>query len=274
MTTANFCSQVLQLITSNEYTWASTLLVCAGQTVEAVRLLLQCGRAKEALLLFRLRLSPTANPDLLLRCLNLLTERLAHTGLPNSALVHLAVGQTKQASSIVRSFHAINDPPLDHIVSFWTAYTILPDCRLISFKLAHYCIIYAANLSIEEERMRFLLHWRAALSPGSDADFLLNCAGFLLVGAWSEDVNLPGEELIGLATDRQPSVDEAWCLAAVVVDFGVACLNGDSKPLEKSLSILSENHPSLYDNLTERLRLKRSCASAPPPFIDICEIFK
>ncbi|CUT99139.1 gem associated protein 5 [Echinococcus multilocularis] len=265
--------KIIQLSTSNEYTWASTLLVCAGQTTEAVRLLLQCGRAKEALLLFRLRLNPEANFDLQSRCLDLLAERLAHTGLPNSALAFLAAGQTERAVTVVRSSAAASDPPLDHVVALWTASAILPDNLSMTFKLAYYCIIYAASLSVEKERGRFLAQWRVALPAQGDVDYLLNCASFLLLSEWTEAVVLPGIELAQIVGDRQPSLEEAECVASVVVDFAAACLTEDLKSLEKSLEILKEAHPNAYANLMERLNIKRMNSSIPPIFIRICQLF-
>ncbi|KAL5962250.1 Gem-associated protein 5 [Taenia solium] len=265
--------KIIQLSASNEYTWASTLLVCAGQTTEAVRLLLQCGRAKEALLLFRLRLNPETNLDLQTRCLNLLAERLAHNGLPYSALAFLAAGQTDRAVTVVRSSAAASDPPLDHVVALWTASAILPDNLPMAFKLAYYCIIYAVNLSIEEERGRFLAQWRAALPTHGDVDYLLNCASFLLLSEWTGAVVLPGTELARVVGDRQPSLEEAECVANVVVEFAAACLTEDSMSLEKSLEFLKGAHPNAYNNLIERLCIKKNNSSIPPIFMRICQLF-
>ncbi|VDD79399.1 unnamed protein product [Mesocestoides corti] len=267
--------KVLQLRdVCNEYNRAATLLVSAGRTAYAVRLLLSRGRAKEALLLFRLRLSPSANPTLLLDCLHLLAERLSHTGLPNSALAFLAAGQFDRAADSVRSAVSSSDPPLDHIVSLWTSSFILPDDELIDFKLAYYCVIYATNMTIEDERKQFLIQWKAVLREGSISEYLLNCAAFLLLTEWSGVVTLPKQQLAQIARDRQPSLDETFCVTNVVVDFGVACLTDASAPLEKSLETLREYHPTTHTTLLERLTLKKERSSIPFAFTKICTIIQ
>ncbi|VDM15831.1 unnamed protein product [Hydatigera taeniaeformis] len=255
--------KIIQLSVSNEYTWASTLLVCAGQTAEAVRLLLQCGRAKEALLLLRLRLNPEANLDLQTKCLNLLAGRLAYNGLPYSALAFLAAGQTDRAVAAVRSSAAASDPPLDHIVALWTASTILPNNLPMIFKLAYYCITYAANLSIEEECGRFLAQWKAALPTQKEMNYLMDCASFLLLSEWTGTVALPEIDLVQIVGDRQPSLKQAECIASVVVEFAAACLTEDVVSLKKSLGTLSDAHPTVYANLMERLSIKRTNSSIP-----------
>lgn len=172
----------------------------------------------------------------------------------------------------MRSSAAASDPPLDHVVALWAASAILPDDLPMAFKLAYYCIIYAANLSIEEERGRFLAQWRAALPTHSDLDYLLSCASFLLLSEWTGAVVPPGNELARVVGDRQPSLEEAECVASVVVEFGAACLTEDSTSLEKSLEILKEAHPNAYTNLTERLNIKRINSSIPPMFVNICQL--
>ncbi|KAM7536455.1 hypothetical protein Aperf_G00000083075 [Anoplocephala perfoliata] len=264
--------KILSLTGSNEYTWASTLLVCAGRTAEAVQLLLQCSRAKEALLLFRLRLNPEANSKLLARCLSLLAERQAHTGLPNSALAFLAAGEIDKAVAAVRGNSEANLPALDRMVTLWTSLAIVPSSPVIPIKLAQACITYAANLSIEHERRQFLDSWRAAFSPGSNADYLLACGSFLLLSEKQETtLSFPADEVDKIArivSDRQPSLEESECLAGVVLDFGVAALDAKYIPiLEKSLEVLKQNHPDAFFNLGKKMSLRKSESSGPSVFM-------
>lgn len=253
--------------------------MCAGRTSEAVRLLLQCGRAKEALLLFRLRLNPEANSKLLARCLSLLAERQAHTGLPNTALAFLAAGEIDKAVAAVRGNSEANLPALDRMVTLWTSLAIMPSNSVIPIRLAQACITYAANLSIEQERRQFIDLWRAALSSGSNADYLLACGSFLLLSEVQEiTLSLPPEgevdNIARVVSDRQPSLEESECLAGVILDFGVAALDGKYISIfEKSLEVLKQNHADAFFNLGKKLSLRKSESSSPSIFVKICDLF-
>nr|CDS28441.1 gem-associated protein 5 (gemin5) putative [Hymenolepis microstoma] len=275
-----FQHKILQLTASNEYTWASTLLVCAGRTTEAVKLLLLCGRAKEALLLFRLRLSSEANQELLSKCLSLLSEKQAHTGLPNSALAFLAAGEIDKAVSAVRGNSDSNLPALDRMVALWTSVVIIPSSPVIPVRLVQACIAYAANLSIEDERRRFIEQWRLALSSNENAQYLLTCASFILLSEWQEaslNLSLLGEGIDKLARvvfDRQPSLEEAECIAGVVLDFGIATLDEKYTPnFERSLDILKHNHSGAFFTLAKRLSLRKLEPTIPSTFVKICDLF-
>ncbi|KAM3176719.1 hypothetical protein ACTXT7_005960 [Hymenolepis weldensis] len=270
-----FQHKILQLTASNEYTWASTLLVCAGRTGEAIRLLLLCGRAKEALLLFRLRLNAEANPELLSKCLSLLSEKQAHTGLPNSALAFLAAGEIDKAISAVRGNSEANLPALDRMVALWTSLAIIPSSPVIPVRLVQACIAYAANLSIEDERRQFIDQWRVALSSKGNAEYLLNCASFILLSEWQEgalNLSLLDEgidELARIVFDRQPSFEEAECLAGVVLDFGIATLDEKYTPnFKRSLDILKHNHPDAFFILTKRLSFRKCEPTIPGSFMN------
>lgn len=246
---------------SNDFNRAATLLVCASRTTDAVRLLLSRGRAKEALLLFRLRLAPSACPNLLAECLSLLADRQAHTGLPNSVLAFLAAGRHEIAADAVSAFAASpSAPPIDHIAALSVAIRISPQDHLSDFKLAHNVLIYAASLAVEEERRQFLEGW------GCDR-YLYACGLFLLTEESPSPSVLQGQDTpwLAFAADRQPSLEEAHCLAAVVVDFAVAVATGEIKHLDKSLDRLRLHHPASLSTLIDRITRKRPEGTATNP---------
>ncbi|VDL90817.1 unnamed protein product [Schistocephalus solidus] len=259
---ADFLQQkVLQLRdVTNEYSKAATLLVCANRTVDAVRLLLGCGRVKEALVLFRLRLSANLNPDLYKACLTGLAERQTHTGLPHSALCHLASGQTDRAIDLILNSIPHSAPLIDHIAVYWTAFSVLEgappsdtvvNVELLAFKLALTCVKYVAAFEKLEEQRAFLSAWRdtlhsenaeSQLTPvatraSAIAQWILVCARFVLpctVEAIVPDVLLPEdfEELNAaiaprlevLAEDRPVGTDLPTQLVHLTIDMSLALL--------------------------------------------------
>lgn len=247
-----------------------------------MKVLLQCGRAKEALLLFRLRLNPEANSELHSQCLALLAEKQLHTGLPNSALAFIAAGEINKAVSVIRGNSDANLPPLDRMVIYWTSLALLPSKSLFLIRLIQACVAYAANLIIDAERKRFIDQWRTALSPKPIADYLLSCASFLLLSDCREDIptteslEAQADEIAQVVFDRQPSLDEAECLAGVVLDFGIATIDAKyTANVEKSLELIKDNHPDLFNVLVSRLNSRKSETSPiPSAFEKICQLFE
>ncbi|VDK88937.1 unnamed protein product [Dibothriocephalus latus] len=242
-------------------------MVCANRTVDAVRLLLGCGRVKEALVLFRLRLSPDLNPDLHKACLTALAERLTHTGLPHSALCHLASGQTDKAIDLILNSVPHSAPPIDHIAVYWTAFSVLEgsstltlpatvaSLELLAFKLALACVKYAADFEKLEEQRVFLSGWRDTLDSSNTehqlpptatkareiAQWILVCARFVLpstVGVIAPEELLPDDcqdvsatiapRLEVLVQDRPVGADLPTQLVHLTIDLSLALLSPTS----------------------------------------------
>lgn len=166
------------------------------------------------------------------------------------------------------------------MVALWTSLAINPSSRVLPVRLVQACIAYAANLSIEDERRQFIDQWRIALSSRGNAEYLLNCASFILLSEWQEDaLNLSlldedVDEIARIVFDRQPSFEEAECLAGVVLDFGIATLDEKYTPnFKRSLDILKHNHPNAFFILAERLGFRKCDPTIPDPFVKICELF-
>ncbi|BHF75329.1 Gem-associated protein 5 [Sparganum proliferum] len=310
---ADFLQQkVLQLrdVTS-EHGKAATLLVCANRTVDAVRLLLGCGRVKEALVLFRLRLSATLNPDLYKACLTGLAERQAHTGLPHSALCHLASGQTDKAIDLILNSVPHSAPLIDHIAVYWTAFSVLEgtlpsntvaSVELLAFKLALTCVRYAADFEKLEEQRDFLSGWRdtlhsdysghqllpVATSARAIAQWILVCARFVLpctVKATLSDVLLPEDyqevdaiapRLEALVEDRPMDSDLSTQLVHLTMDMSLALLiptpDGQSR-LKATLDTLRTSFFDRYSIFHRNMAmLSHPAPSSPPPNPAFCRL--
>lgn len=238
--------------------------MCACRTVDAVRLLLSRGRAKEALVLFRLRLPHSLNTDLYHSCLSTLAERQRHSGLPASVICYLATGDVETAKDhLIAACPAHTACLIDRIAFLWSAFFLSPSSSSNNaFKLAHLIIQFADSvLDQENEQEKWLRRWSQALRGQSGVQWIFQCSRFLLLTNSRVEFDKPSDvdsvtkELEHVASDRQPSADPGVCLANLAVDFALRQLKSS---VGASLGALRASLASIEDSrvklITEKLK--------------------
>ncbi|VDP82522.1 unnamed protein product [Echinostoma caproni] len=145
--------------TSSDILISATVLVCAGRCREAVDLLMNHNRLKEALLLARLRLDPEDAQTLIKQCLGRMIDRkLTGDVVHLNVIYQLAYGKHGNLGSVLsRSLVSSSETALDALANYWTQFVISARSTdtaarvdlLLQFACA--CLLVGFDLSNDED---------------------------------------------------------------------------------------------------------------------------
>ncbi|KAF8570939.1 hypothetical protein P879_07593, partial [Paragonimus westermani] len=242
---------------------AATLLVCAGRSREAVDYLLSHDRAKEALILARIRLRPTDAEAIVRKCLDRIMERrLAGEIAFIGSIRALGEGKWNEAHTLIRqsSITSASRPgtEVELLASSWVELSILlgsTDSVAVTnayVRLACSCLVVGFNL-LSEQRLPYFDKW-STVFPFTSDECGVTCFSFLIrIGEYfsaiiegsvnlasgdewlrsDADVRLMLRALRDSARDRQPSGPWAVCVVHAVLDFAICHLDSTDSGDEK-----------------------------------------
>lgn len=161
--------------TSSDIFICATILVSSGRSRDAVDLLINNNRMKEALLLARFRLDPEDAQPLITRCLELMIQNQIVGDVPYLSIIHqLGYGTISSANTMIqRASISQSSSVIDELGMYWTQFVISlrnPDSSVFHsavLQLIRACLIAGFELngdgqsmSAGEEQKAYFDQWK------------------------------------------------------------------------------------------------------------------